>query len=94
MKNPERAIATLVGEFHALYMAVQVLAKTHENPNLAVSELATVEQLGLAVLDSCGSFQIFGRSVIQKGADRASAHVRGQAVFRRTEADVPAASSK
>jgi len=51
LNNPERALATLVGEFHALYMAVQVLAKTHENPNLAISELATAEQLGLAALE-------------------------------------------
>jgi hypothetical protein len=51
MNNPERAIATLVGEFHALYMAVQVLAKTHENPNLAVSELTNLEQFGLAALE-------------------------------------------
>jgi hypothetical protein len=51
MKNPERALVTLVGEFHALYIAVQVLAKTHENPNLAVSELAQAEQLGLAAIE-------------------------------------------
>jgi len=51
MKNPERAIATLVGEFHALYITVQVFAKTHENPNLAFSELTTAEQLGLAAIE-------------------------------------------
>jgi len=51
MKNPDRALATIVGEVHALYMVVQVLAKTHENPQLALSELAVVEQLGLAALE-------------------------------------------
>ena len=29
IRNPERALNQLVGEFHALFMAVQVLAKTH-----------------------------------------------------------------
>ena len=51
MKNPERALATLVGEVHALYMAIQVLAKTHENPQLASSELDVAEQRGLAALE-------------------------------------------
>ena len=48
MKNPERALATLVGEVHALYMAIQVLAKTNVNPQLASSELDVAEQRGLA----------------------------------------------
>ena len=30
---------------------VPILARTHANPNLAASELATVEQLGLAPIE-------------------------------------------
>jgi hypothetical protein len=51
MQNPERALAALVGEVHALFMAVQVLAKTHPSPNAAKTELDVAEQLGLAALE-------------------------------------------
>jgi hypothetical protein len=51
MRNPERAIATLTGEMHALFMAVQALAKTHPNPIAALSEFDAAAQLGLAALE-------------------------------------------
>ncbi len=51
IRNPERALNQLVGEFHALFMAVQVLAKTHPSPNVAKTELDGAEQLGLAALE-------------------------------------------
>jgi hypothetical protein len=51
MRNPERAISIITGEVHALFMAVQVLVKTHPNPNFALAELAAAEQLGLAALE-------------------------------------------
>jgi hypothetical protein len=51
MKNPERAISTLTGMVHALFMSVQCLAKTHPNPQALLTELETAEQLGLANLE-------------------------------------------
>jgi hypothetical protein len=51
MNNPERALATLVGEVHALYLAIQVLAKTHPDPHLALAEFETASQMGLAMLE-------------------------------------------
>jgi hypothetical protein len=51
MKNAERAIYTLTGQVHALYMAVQVLAKTHQNPSAALSALESADQQGLASLE-------------------------------------------
>jgi hypothetical protein len=51
MRNPNRAISTLVGEVHALFMAVQVLAKTHPNPSAVLAEFDTATQLGLANLE-------------------------------------------
>jgi hypothetical protein len=51
MRNSEQALNKLVGEVHALFMAVQVLAKTHPNPNAAKTELDIAEQLGLAALE-------------------------------------------
>jgi hypothetical protein len=51
MRNPERALYKIVGEVHALFMAVQVLAKTHSNPAVAKAELEIAEQLGLAAIE-------------------------------------------
>lgn len=51
MNNSERALATLVGEVHALYMAIQTLAKTHPNPRLAIAEFEIASQMGLASLE-------------------------------------------
>lgn len=51
MKNPERAIATLVGQTHALFMAVQAMAKTDPNPQALLAELNVVDQLGLSALE-------------------------------------------
>ena len=51
MKNAERAICTLTGEVHALFLAVQVLAKTHQNPSAALSDLEIAAQMGLAALE-------------------------------------------
>jgi hypothetical protein len=51
MKNPERAISTLTGIVHALFMSVQSLAKTHPDPKALLTELETAEQLGLANLE-------------------------------------------
>ncbi len=51
IRNPERAIATLTGEVHGLFMALQVLAKSHPYPNSALRELDNAEQLGLAALE-------------------------------------------
>lgn len=51
MSNPERAIATLTGTYHALFMSIQAIAKTHPNAQALLSELETVSQLGLASLE-------------------------------------------
>jgi hypothetical protein len=51
MKNPERALAKLVGEVHALYLSVQVLAKSHPYPVSALAALSEAEQRGLAALE-------------------------------------------
>jgi hypothetical protein len=51
MKNHERALATLTGEVHALFMAVQALAKTHPKPSAALLEFDAATQLGLAHLE-------------------------------------------
>ena len=51
MKNPERALATIIGEVHGIFMAMQVMARTHPAPNVALDELSDVEQMGLASLE-------------------------------------------
>lgn len=51
IKNSDQAIAKLTGEVHALYMFLQVLAKTHPNPALALSEFEKAGQQGLAYLE-------------------------------------------
>jgi hypothetical protein len=51
VKNAERALHTLTGEVHALFLAVQVLAKTHQNPSAMASELDIAAQRGLAGLE-------------------------------------------
>lgn len=49
--NLERAVATLTGEFHALFMFAQAVAMSHPDPNSLLSELNVVEQLGLAAIE-------------------------------------------
>jgi len=51
MNNPERALATITGEVHALFMAVQALAKTHTHPEAALVEFENFAQFGLAALE-------------------------------------------
>jgi hypothetical protein len=51
MKNAERAIYTLTGQVHALYMAVQVLARTHQDPSAVLSDFEILAQQGLASLE-------------------------------------------
>lgn len=51
LKNAERAIQTLTGEVHALFLAVQVLAKTHPNPSVVLSDFEILAQQGLAALE-------------------------------------------
>lgn len=51
MNNPERAIATAIGEVHALFMAVQALAKTHPNPDAALELFNSLADHGLAALE-------------------------------------------
>jgi hypothetical protein len=51
LKNPERALATIVGEVHALFMAVQALAATHPNPDAAIQLFNTISDAGLANIE-------------------------------------------
>lgn len=51
MNNPERALLTLVGEVHALFMAMQAIVRTHPNPSAALVQLDVADQLGLASLE-------------------------------------------
>lgn len=51
MNNPERAIATLVGEVHGLLMVVHALAKTHSNPAAVLTELDAIKEYGLAAIE-------------------------------------------
>jgi hypothetical protein len=51
MQNPERAIAYLVGEVHALFMFSQALAQVHPHPEQLLATLEIAEQLGLAHLE-------------------------------------------
>jgi hypothetical protein len=53
MQDQERLLNKLVGEVHALFMAVQVLAKTHPQPSAAAIELEAAERLGLDGLGPC-----------------------------------------
>ena len=51
MNNQERAVATIVGECHALFMALQVMAKHHPAPHAVMAEWADATQHGLATLE-------------------------------------------
>jgi len=51
MQNPERAIAYLTGEVHALFMISQAVARTHPAPQALLSDLETAAQLGLANIE-------------------------------------------
>lgn len=49
MKNPERAIATLTGEVHALFMLCQGLVKLHVDQHAAlVAVVDEIHQKGIA----------------------------------------------
>jgi hypothetical protein len=51
MKNPERALAAIVGEVHGLFLAIQALARTHSDPASALAVLNKAEPFGLAALE-------------------------------------------
>jgi hypothetical protein len=51
MNNPERALATVVGEVHGLFMAVQALVKTHPVPQQFLTEFEKFAQFGLAAIE-------------------------------------------
>ena len=50
LKNPERAIAKLTGETHALFVFAQALARAHQFPQELMLQLRTVEH-GLTELE-------------------------------------------
>lgn len=50
--NLERAVATLTGEYHALFMFAQVVAMNHPDPNALLAEMNVSEQLGLSAIES------------------------------------------
>ncbi len=51
MNNPERALAEVIGMVSGLSLALQALARTHSDPEIAREALNLADEVGLASLE-------------------------------------------